>query len=346
MKKSCLTATMVNIPDDVLRNNIFIRLPAKQVARMRSLSKTWNHVLSDPSFIKSHLHHSIHKTTTIKLMIFSNTEPNPTDNVECFLNLWNPSLSALIVLPNSNIPFVLDGRCNQSVFRFGYDPKTDDYKVVMLTYVHKNQEGIEWHPIKVYSVQKGYWESISEKFSAHITGFYCVNEVSGDGHDGHVHMLCYLDASSISQTIIAFDLGDETFSEISLPDPIQRYNNSQTNVLGVLFEKLCVMSCMSQGDCEVWVMEEYGVTTSWVKRLVFTQLFTGHNIPLGFTLRGELIFEFGDRHLALYDSNGDILKVLKTIEKEVIYLKIVQYVDSLVWVAHLVGNSCGSTQTV
>lgn len=42
------------------------------------------------------------------------------------------------------------------------------------------------------------------------------------------------------QTIVAFDLGVETFSEIPLLDSIQY---TGWNVLGVLSQKLCVMSC-------------------------------------------------------------------------------------------------------
>ena len=51
--------TMENLPDDLL-SNIFIRLLAKQLAQMRSISKSWNAFLSQPSFVKSHLLFSIY----------------------------------------------------------------------------------------------------------------------------------------------------------------------------------------------------------------------------------------------------------------------------------------------
>ncbi|XP_042753094.1 putative F-box protein At1g47790 [Lactuca sativa] len=50
---------MEKLPGGVL-SNILIRLLAKQLTQMRLVCKTWNALLSESSFIKSHLHHSIH----------------------------------------------------------------------------------------------------------------------------------------------------------------------------------------------------------------------------------------------------------------------------------------------
>lgn len=50
--------------------NIFIRLLAKKLAQMRSDSKSWNALLSQPSFVKSHLHRSIHNHRDQTLLVF------------------------------------------------------------------------------------------------------------------------------------------------------------------------------------------------------------------------------------------------------------------------------------
>ncbi|XP_071698459.1 F-box/kelch-repeat protein At3g06240-like [Rutidosis leptorrhynchoides] len=336
---------MVNyLPGDVLRNNIFIRLPAKQLALLRSLSKTWNLVLSDSSFIKSHLHHSIHNKqddnqTEIIAFYFAclddlsgtyftlnasrssyeehcnyiklppsgfNHVIGSINGLICFSNdngvvyLWNACLSSAL------IPIISGSRFG-GYFRFGYDPKIDDYKVVNVRYSCKRRL------IKVYSVRKGCWESITAKFPSHITKINR-NDVLGDGYNGRVHWLCNVDDpnnNNIKETILAFDLNLETFSEISLPPDFVKCTRQRTNVLGVLFEKLCVMSCISGGDCEVWVMEEYG-TTSWVKR-VFPDLF---NLPIdavGFSLRGDLLIRGRDHGLILYNPNADDqVKLLNT----------------------------------
>ncbi|KAL7588333.1 hypothetical protein Lser_V15G36586 [Lactuca serriola] len=60
---------MEKLSGDVL-SNIFIRLFAKQLAQMRRVSKSWNSLLSQPSFINSHLHRSIHSNNDKILMLF------------------------------------------------------------------------------------------------------------------------------------------------------------------------------------------------------------------------------------------------------------------------------------
>ncbi|XP_071698685.1 F-box/kelch-repeat protein At3g06240-like [Rutidosis leptorrhynchoides] len=372
------------LPDDVLRNSIFIRLPAEQVAQMRSLSKTWNLVLSDSSFIKSHLHHSIHNNkydhnqTDIIAFYFGfrdgdvgtyftlNASQSPiyqehcnyiklrlpgfnyaigsVNGLICFWNdnnsvhLWNPSLSALTTLSDSNnMPSYCKSRNYRSDFRFGYDPKTDDYKVVNVIYYYKTtpQQVIEeWLPVKVYSVRKGCWESVTGKFPSHITSING-KDVLGDGYNGCVHWLCNVNDpnnKNIKETIVAFDLSLETFTEILLPPDFVKCTRQRTNVLGVLFQKLCVMSCIDGGDYEVWVMEEYGVATSWVKR-VFPRLF---NLPIdavGFSLRGDLLICCRDHQLGLYDPNTDKIKLLNSrmFDKMIGYSAFVDYVDSVVW---------------
>ncbi|CAI9296251.1 unnamed protein product [Lactuca saligna] len=174
-----LPATMEKLPGDVL-SNIFIRLLAKQLGQMRCISKSWNALLSQSSFIKSHLHRSIHNNDEI-LMVFNaefpsdsepTAQPKPfiahpsrSPDIEladfiklpviphsehkclfaigsvhgliCFsygrypdsvIYIWNPSLSALLSLPPYSKPS--DGDSPWTFLRFGFDPRTDDYKVV------------------------------------------------------------------------------------------------------------------------------------------------------------------------------------------------------------------------
>ncbi|XP_071698849.1 F-box/kelch-repeat protein At3g06240-like [Rutidosis leptorrhynchoides] len=351
------------LPDDVLRNDIFIRLPAKQLALLRSLSKTWNCALSGSSFIKSHLHHSlIHNKyddnqtdiiafyfaylddmsgtyftlnasrspiyqdhcNYIKLSLYGfNHVIGSVNGLICFSNyndvvhLWNPCLSStLITISDSNNTPSIYKRClHHSDFRFGYDPKTDDYKVVHVKCYYKmtpQQMIYEWLSVKVYSVRKACWGSITAKFPLNITH---INGklVLGDGYIGRVHWLCDVDHPNIKnikkETIVAFDLSAETFSEISLPPDFVKCTRQRTNVLGVLFEKLCVISCIHGGDCEVWIMEEYGVATSWVKR-IFSRFSNLDIDAVGFSLRGDLLIRSGDHCLSLYDPNTDQVKLI------------------------------------
>nr|GFB19469.1 F-box/kelch-repeat protein At3g06240-like [Tanacetum cinerariifolium] len=61
-------ATMKNLPDDLLYNNIFVRLPAKLLAQMRCVCKPWNAFSSQLSFIKSHLDRSIQNKDEVPMI--------------------------------------------------------------------------------------------------------------------------------------------------------------------------------------------------------------------------------------------------------------------------------------
>ncbi|CAH1422207.1 unnamed protein product [Lactuca virosa] len=133
------------------------------------------------------------------------------------------------------------------------------------------------------------------------------------------------------QTIVAFDLGLETFIEMPLPDAILEYYGPYS--LGVLGGNLCFVTWVSDGVCEVWVMEEYGVAESWVKCHVFSR-FSDNACLFGFTSRNELLIEDDDCHLVLYHPVADKAKNLeKYCPGRFGANRIVEYVDSLVWVA-------------
>ncbi|GKC59994.1 hypothetical protein Tco_1087592 [Tanacetum coccineum] len=89
------------------------------------------------------------------------------------------------------------------LYRFGFDPQTDDYKVVKLTSPLKPSPDYnpdiayvyvikEWLPVVGYSMRKGSWEPVTQKVPSRVGRIYNDVEVCGDGHDGHVHWVCEL----------------------------------------------------------------------------------------------------------------------------------------------------------
>lgn len=376
-------ATMVDLPDDLVYNNIFIWLPAKPLARMRCVCKPWNAFLSQPSFIKSHFDRSIQNndeilmifedrfsfgvsksftahasqsphrqiTNLIKLPVniptgeeYSNVVIGSVNGLICFssyeflckevIYIWNPSLSALLPLPPYNLRYYSDF---VRFFRFVFFPKTNDYKVVKLSFFFdypNNPNGIPpvihvMQEVEVFSMIKGCWKVITSRFPSDITNIQNENEVCIDGHDGRVHWLCDIGEEKNEQVIVTFDLGVETFGEISLPHQIQDNNGNRTFVLGNVAGKVCVMSCVENGDLEVWVMNEYGVAESWVKQHIFSQ-FGGKIDPFGFTSKKEFLFGV-DRRIALYDQNASKVKLFM-IMRPPGSTRTVRYVESLFWV--------------
>ncbi|CAI9273893.1 unnamed protein product [Lactuca saligna] len=289
-------------------------------------------------------HQEVELTNLIKLPInfhlrhASGTLIGSANGLICFrhedshaLCIWNPSLSAVLSLP----PYYMPSSAYKTftaLFRFGFDRKNDDYKVVKLVrFIYGNDKYFcrEWLQVEVYSMRKGSWESITQRFPSEVEHIYGEDNVCVDGHDGHLHWLGYTD--EIIESIVAFDLGAETFRVIPLPDSIQDGHSGHiSNTLGILGGKVCVMSCVMDEECEVWMMNEYGVVESWVKNHVFSG-FSGNIIPFGFTLRNEFLFQVSQHGFGLYDPVEAKTKIFKVRGRPYTTRKVVHYVDSLVW---------------
>ncbi|KAL7593772.1 hypothetical protein Lser_V15G33449 [Lactuca serriola] len=373
--------TMENLPDDALVN-IFIRLLAKQVAQMRSVSKSWNAFLSHPSFIKSHLHHSINNKDRLLLVFYNETSssdpepftvhpcrspyPEPTNFIKLpavnpksghttssirvigsvhglicsrygydVIQIWNHSISTVSTLPPHYIPS--SDHSYEIYFRFGFDPKTEDYKVVKIIGLTGTLPHIveEWLQVEVYSMKRGSWEFVSQRLPSHVIMLINCDVVSVDGHGGYLHWHAFiLDQEEELETIVAFDLGSETFREIRFPDSV--LDSKRSNALGGLEGKLCVMSWYEEDDvCEVWVMDEYGVTESWAKHYVMSHLHLPSGVGYGFTSHNEVLIVDDDFRIVLYDPTARKAKILdKFCHGNDSMEKFVEYIDSLIWVAH------------
>nr|XP_043619605.1 F-box/kelch-repeat protein At3g06240-like [Erigeron canadensis] len=390
---------MENLPCDLL-TEIFVRLRAKQVGRMRCVSKPLYALLSQPDFIKTHLNHSTrHNHFNEIVLVFDRrytdrpftTHPLKSPNIQvndfiklpanfpfpadpytlhrsCVLgavngliciytavhgdgviHVWNPSLSAIMMSTPLKPPMECPKLC-----RFGYDPKTDDYKVVGLSY-----HGWLMHIVWVYSLRKNSWKSFYEKLPVNQIDFdiSTLNEVCVNDHDGHVHWLySYVgDQRYRFLGIMAFDLGAETFSQISLPDSVSKlgdeprslYNERFDIALGSWAGKLCVTSRTRHGEFEMWVMNEYGVAESWVKHHNLSSQLSGINInPIGFTLNKKFLYgveshlpavssEICDQTMdvALYDPDTTKVAHFSIHLQGNAFTKVVPYIDSLVWIA-------------
>ncbi|KAJ9554245.1 LOW QUALITY PROTEIN: hypothetical protein OSB04_018290 [Centaurea solstitialis] len=149
------------------------------------------------------------------------------------IQICNPSLSAVVTLPPYAMPSPL-----AVAGLFGFDPLTDDYKVVKIMsrcVLPPDLAGLEgclgphsydvvkdWLQVEVYSMRK---ELITEKFPSHFTSIWELNQDFVDNRDGHLHWLgCIKENKKMVQKILAFDMGVNSFIEIRLPDSVYRWN--------------------------------------------------------------------------------------------------------------------------
>ncbi|GAB2214297.1 hypothetical protein Droror1_Dr00018639 [Drosera rotundifolia] len=137
------------------------------------------------------------------------------DNYEEAFILWNPATREVELLPYPLPPFTppqVDYHTHHiRDFGFGYDPSSDDYKI--LAVIAPDDEDLGGWFVEVYSLREGSWKFLPTK---------CFNE-SMCGAFG-VHRRLTLNGkmcdwiNQYSDSLISFDLTDETFLKTLLHD--------------------------------------------------------------------------------------------------------------------------------
>ncbi|XP_060187646.1 F-box/kelch-repeat protein At3g23880-like [Lycium barbarum] len=238
--------------------------------------------------------------------------------------LWNPIVRKHLNLPRPNLRYNGRGSC---IYGFGFDVVKCDYKVVRVVYNSTATEDykLQFPPtvefldklravkflvppgVEVYSLSSGAWRSVSGVCPSYILhqnhsvstylngGIHWIASNSGD--DDNVDS-SNDDSSSTSSSgnskdgsfIVAFDVGTEIFSEISLPESVAERNVMKLDVM-VTGPSLALIEYEKfwQSDyCWVWVMKEYGEVKSW-SRLHNIDLRGGFRNIVGFRSHGELL---------------------------------------------------------
>ncbi|XP_059452369.1 F-box/kelch-repeat protein At3g06240-like [Corylus avellana] len=204
--------------------------------------------------------------------------------------IWNPSIQKAISLPESNIISLPDSiefdmyRNSIQCLGFGYDPKTDDYKLVRLVYRFDTVPPL----VEIYKLRTRAWRSLKAPGPPYaiITWFISVFL------NGALHWPAYTPAhqGTFHNLIVSFDMEDETFCEVAMPKSLQGVEDL-TVAVAVVDGLLALVPCNKYGMAKihsVWVMKEYGVEESWTK-LYGIDNGEGVNRVIGFTKNGEAL---------------------------------------------------------
>ncbi|KAJ8535606.1 hypothetical protein K7X08_023326 [Anisodus acutangulus] len=176
------------------------------------------------------------------------------DFVDLFL--WNPSTRKLKKLPPSGIN-VRPEEDNHFSYGFGYFESQSDYRDVEIlesrnNYCYRNDVSV--HSLRTYS-----WKTIQECPTVNFL------DQAGKFVNGKIHwIVAYPDRVSdrnCTWYISSFDLADETFGDVVLPDPNDDYLDIEIGSSGGI---LCFFS-YSKIKTDVWVMKEYELAESWTK---------------------------------------------------------------------------------
>ncbi|GJX80866.1 F-box associated domain containing protein [Tanacetum coccineum] len=275
---------IVTIPQDII-TDILHRLPAKSLGQFRRVSKNWLSLLSQPKFIKTH-RNIFKRNHLIFISLDYALYSVPVDNHEAVsrpikldisayygscnglvfmstccgtLIILNPTTKEFVEFPGHMM--INDGDVD-TMYGFGYDSVTDDYKVVTISYFH-NYYLIAPHDnmiVHVYSLNSNTWRQVSDSPYRLDYG----NLLNGVYVNGFLHWIANNGSHGI---IVAFSLSDEKFSEVASPGlsnegDIRMSDDCKLVSVG---EKLAIYIEITG---EIWLMNEYGVNESWTKILV------------------------------------------------------------------------------
>ncbi|KAM7502975.1 hypothetical protein LguiB_001879 [Lonicera macranthoides] len=198
-----------------------------------------------------------------------------------FEGLWNPSIRRTLVVGESLFRYT---EKRTYVSSLGFNPKTNDYKVVKIAY-EQMDDGSVCNEVRVYSVKEAAWRRITAPAPPYDT---VLSMPSNAVINGSLHWIAYRRVSGTSEfpvinplnvfdtvddlrinSIMVFDIVEESFREIMLPKSLVSIANDKLR-LTVLWGSVSVMQYENFSKLlSIWVMKEYGAVESWSKKFSF-----------------------------------------------------------------------------
>ncbi|TXG71265.1 hypothetical protein EZV62_006200 [Acer yangbiense] len=201
-------------------------------------------------------------------------------------------------------------------FGFSYVDSIDDYKFVRLHHLEKI--------VEIYSLRKNSWKSIKIEHDLILYNIrYCTCELVGFPLNGAIHWeFYYYDKIENPSVIVAFDLFEENFKILTLPNIIVG-----SEFVGIFGGYLCTISRSRRGDITgIWVMKEYSVKASWTKILTVNNI--PYPRPLCYLKNSNITMFSTSKGLAFYNPEYQKFKKIEVdgIQK---FWVVYPYVESL-----------------
>ncbi|XP_076922049.1 F-box/kelch-repeat protein At3g06240-like [Bidens hawaiensis] len=343
---------MYDLPRDILID-ILSRLPAKSLGQFKSVSKYWLSFISSEDFIKLHHRRALsdtnmnHSRVLLRSSyslhsinyespscyegidddensraIISLTDPRKKESFvekesgscygliffvcfdECVL-LWTPTTEKTRLIPGPVTPFPNATR----FYGLGYDFSIDDYKMVNAS------RSISSNSIscQVFNLKTGLWRTVQ---TTHMS----INDpdIIGSFSNGAIHWIVrhspHDDGFNKREMILSFDIKDEIFMEIVLPNGGEN-EQSEFWCLGDLKGCLYAVYGGDNGvDMEMWVMKEYGIESSWSKVIKLDWIRFGCDYgmrPVFFTHEDDVVIDLDSWHLVRFNVKDNTIKRFK-----------------------------------
>jgi F-box interacting protein len=227
--------------------------------------------------------------------------------------LWNPATRESKMLRPMDVPT----STFEANFGFGYDPKTNDYKVVRILSFDSHCQ------VVVYSLSTNSWRVI---VSTPNPPYSIVLPRYPSYLNGVHHWLA--EPGGKLPFLLSFDMSNEVF-QVVLGPPSEGYFSSEVAVVN---DSVALISrCSSDWECEewleIWVLNESGVERPWTK--ISTIPCPSYLNLIQLREDGSLVRSNDDGFFDLYDPRTQEWKPLQL--NEAIFAQIVSYTESLVF---------------
>ncbi|XP_065616537.1 F-box protein CPR1, partial [Quercus suber] len=205
--------------------------------------------------------------------------------------LWNPCVGKSLKLPSPNITYATHGKF-RDYLGFGFDPKTKDYKVIRVVTLLESLDFKRTRPqVEIYTLSTGQWRMLGTGL-APLGALY--STYPHTFINGALHWVAFFRDSdnNIHNFVLVFDLGEEVFHEILLPE----FPGHMGLISGTVSVYRNSIAFFRKGNdfLHIWAMKEYGVVSSWTKLfslpLDFFAASDSTERALGFRRNGEVLF--------------------------------------------------------
>lgn len=362
------------LPEELLID-ILRRLPVKLLLRSKSVCKNWYSLIQNPSFVSLYNRHSAENTdcllvkrslngggtalslvpneTTVEDIDISFTGLDtgdlrlmgPCNGIVCLTKgsfnstmvICNPSMREFRVLPPPSFK-----KDYEITMGFGFDPSTNDYKVVKFGFV--DPDSVDAHydeTIEIYNLSTDSWRKVV--VNTDNLGFDLIF-LYGSWTSWEGACYWYILSSDGGDAIIVFRMTDEVFNEIPAPEVSSSALTMKREIF-ILDDSLAVVhypsewlhpsllasGCFPLEKCfDVWVMDKDGVEVSWTKKLTIKPL-QGLDFPLGFRRNGEFLCETGGGQMMSYHIDTQHIKEYQVFsDPPPRCLQVIVYTESLV----------------
>ena len=239
------------------------------------------------------------------------------------------------VLPTSHVHCPSHVDYTYECFGFGYDHKSNDYKVVrIVSFWDDSIERPDRPPlVEVYTLSTDSWRQFHTVLDASISSDPCKSEIY---LNGAYHWLAYRSEQPWhTELIISFDMSNEVFRIIRMPE-FENISGMNLKTFSVLNDCLALIfysaeETVTGKNFDIWVMCEYGIKESWTKQFVVRPQ-VGIERPLGFAKNGELLLVGNNGQVVLYNFGSQETKNVEVRELPDSFhaSQAIVYVESLV----------------